>query len=87
MTNNTAWRNGGSGFAFPNAPALFRSNAAAENPISVSPGAQLSRNNWAQSFRSTDPAVAEGPRPPSGGLPPTDFLTTGNGVGASMDAD
>jgi RNA polymerase sigma factor (sigma-70 family) len=84
LSNDTAWHNGGSGFAFPNAPALLRSCAAADNPVTLAATAQLSRDEWAQEFRSTDPASAEGPRPPSGGLPPTAFLATGNGVGASM---
>ncbi|GIF19044.1 RNA polymerase sigma factor (sigma-70 family) [Actinoplanes tereljensis] len=84
LSNNTAWRNGGSGFAFPNAPALLRSNAAAGNPVSLAANAQLSRNNWAETFRSTDPAQAEGARQPDGKLPRTDFLATGDGVGASM---
>ncbi|GIM95778.1 sigma-70 family RNA polymerase sigma factor [Paractinoplanes toevensis] len=84
LSNNTAWRNGGSGFAFPNAPALLRSNAAAGNPVTPAANAQLSRNNWAETFRSTDPATAEGARQPDGKLPRTDFLATGDGVGASM---
>ncbi|MEU4239788.1 sigma-70 family RNA polymerase sigma factor [Actinoplanes sp. NPDC026619] len=84
MSNNTAWHNGGSGFAFPNSPVLLRSNAAADNPVTVSANAQLSRNDWAFVFGSTDPKTAEGPRPPSGLLPQSVFLVTGNGVGASM---
>jgi hypothetical protein len=55
--------------------------------VGAGPDATESRNSWQQgpsTFRSVDPAVAEGPRPTSGRMPVTDFLTTGNGVGASM---
>ncbi|GAA2629672.1 sigma-70 family RNA polymerase sigma factor [Paractinoplanes durhamensis] len=84
LSNNTAWRNGSNGFALPNAPALLRSNAAADNPVALAANAQLSRNNFAETFRSTDPAGAQGARRADGALPRTDFLATGDGVGASM---
>jgi hypothetical protein len=35
-------------------------------------------------FRSTDTTAAQGARRADGSLPATDFLTTGNGMGASM---
>jgi hypothetical protein len=94
LSNNTAYHNGGSGFALPNAAAaVLRANASIDNAAgtaSVSATAALSRNSWqldgwsAATFRSTDPAAATGLRRPDGGLPRTDYLTTGNGVGASM---
>jgi RNA polymerase sigma factor (sigma-70 family) len=92
LSNNTAFRNRGPGFAVPDAPAVLRANAAVGNadPESVSPAAKADRNSWQQdgwsaaTFRSTDPAEAEGPRTAAGKLPGTAFLTTGNGVGASM---
>ena len=48
------------------------------------------RNTWDEGtwtrsmFPTTDPATAESPRASDGSLPPTSFLTTGNGMGASM---
>ncbi|MEU8614553.1 right-handed parallel beta-helix repeat-containing protein, partial [Actinoplanes sp. NPDC048791] len=92
LTNNTAFRNRGTGFAMPDAAAVLRANAAVDNavPQSLSPSATEVRNSWQQdgwsaaTFRSTDPAAAQGPRTAAGRLPGTDFLTTGNGTGASM---
>jgi len=92
LTNNTAYGNRGTGFALPDAAATLRSNTAARNasPVSAGPAAKQSRNGWQPDpaanpgFRSTDASVAEGPRAAGGGLPRTDFLTTGDGVGASM---
>ncbi|MEV4346877.1 sigma-70 family RNA polymerase sigma factor [Actinoplanes sp. NPDC049596] len=94
LTNNTAYRNRGSGFALPGGPATLRSNAAVDNaiePAGVATGSAESRNSWQDDpewtparFRSLDPASAEGPRPATGALPKTNYLTTGNGVGASM---
>jgi RNA polymerase sigma factor (sigma-70 family) len=93
LTNNTAFHNGGTGFALPTSAVTLRSNTAVDNaaPVSAGAAAAQSRNSWQQQppwtaavFRSTDPAVAESTRPPTGKLPTTDFLTTGNGIGASM---
>ena len=92
LSNNTAFDNHGTGFSLPRAAATVRSNVSIGNstPMAAGPAAEQSRNSWQQAgataalFRSTDPAVAEGPRAASGQLPRTDFLTTGNGVGASM---
>jgi RNA polymerase sigma factor (sigma-70 family) len=92
LTNNTAFRNGGTGFALPDAAAVLRANAAVDNanPESLAPSATTVRNSWQQNgwsaakFRSTDPAEAEGPRTAAGKLPGTAFITTGNGIGASM---
>ena len=86
IVNSTAFRNGATGFAFPTGPVLLRSDVAAQNkaPTLLSADAQQSRNDWAATFRSTDPASAEGPRRPDGSLPRTTFLVTGNGTGASM---
>jgi RNA polymerase sigma factor (sigma-70 family) len=92
LANNTAFRNGATGFAVPNAPATLRSNVSVGNDSSVSraAAARSSRNTWdegtwtAAMFRSADPAAAQGARRPDGTLPATDYLTTGNGMGASM---
>ncbi|MFG1989978.1 sigma-70 family RNA polymerase sigma factor [Actinoplanes sp. NPDC048988] len=93
LTNNTAYDNGGSGFALPGGPAVLRTNAAVDNriePAGLAPGSTETRNSWQEDnwtparFRSTDPTTAENPRPPSGRLPATIFLATGNGIGASM---
>jgi hypothetical protein len=92
LSNNTAFRNRGTGFAMPDSAAVLRANAAIDNadPESLSPAAKADRNSWQQDgwsaarFRSTDPAGAEGARTAAGRLPGTDFITTGNGVGASM---
>ncbi|MET7419230.1 sigma-70 family RNA polymerase sigma factor [Dactylosporangium sp. NPDC005555] len=95
FTNNTAYRNGATGFAVATAPATLRSSVAIDNPTAVSANTalQTSRNTWDEGtwtrsmFRSTDPAAAQGPRPASGTLPATTFLTTGNGMGASMNGN
>jgi len=92
LSNNTAFRNRGTGFALPDAAAVLRANVAIDNAVaeSLSPSATAVRNSWQQDgwsaakFRSTDPAEAQGPRPATGRLPGTAFLATGNGVGASM---
>jgi RNA polymerase sigma factor (sigma-70 family) len=92
LTNNTAYRNGAAGFVMADAPATLRSSVAIGNPTAVTANAavQASRNTWdggtwtAAMFRSTDPAAAQGARAPDGSLPPTSFLSTGNGMGASM---
>jgi hypothetical protein len=93
LSNNTAFRNGGDGFRLRSEVALLRSNASIDNgrgAISLAATAAQSRNSWqlagwsAATFRSTDPAEAAGPRPADWRFPRTAFLTTGNGVGASM---
>ena len=86
IVNSTAFRNGAAGYAFPNGPVLLRSDVAVDNktPARLSADAQQSRNDWAATFQSTDPASAEGPRRADGSLPRTNFLVTGNGTGASM---
>ncbi|GIH16806.1 sigma-70 family RNA polymerase sigma factor [Rugosimonospora africana] len=92
LQNNTAFRNGATGFDMPNSPATMRSNVAIGNhtPVSMGAGVRTSRNTWddgtwtASMFRSTDATAAQGARRADGSLPATDFLTTGNGMGASM---
>ena len=86
IVNSTAFDNGGAGFAFPTGSPLLRSDVAVGNatPATLSATAQQSRNDWAATFRSTDPGAAQGPRAADGSLPRTDFLVTGNGTGASM---
>jgi RNA polymerase sigma factor (sigma-70 family) len=92
LSNNTAFRNRGTGFALPDSAAVLRANVAIDNagPERLSPAAKADRNSWQQDgwnaarFRSTDPAGAEGARTAAGRLPGTGFIKTGNGVGASM---
>ncbi|GAA1026718.1 hypothetical protein GCM10009557_05400 [Virgisporangium ochraceum] len=79
LRNNTSFRNGGTGFAVPAGPALLEANASAEDSsLTAAPGVAPS------TFRSTDPTTAVGPRQPDGRLPVTEFLSPGNGPGASM---
>ena len=92
LTNNTAYRNAGTGFGLSAAAATARSNVSLDNAEAVAAGPEVrsSRNTWdggswtVALFRSTDPAVAQGKRRPDGTLPQGDYLVTGNGVGASM---
>ncbi|MEU4423386.1 sigma-70 family RNA polymerase sigma factor [Actinoplanes sp. NPDC024001] len=93
LANNTAFRNVNLGFSMTTAAAVLRNNVAVGNTqgeASASGGAKANNNSWQQSgwsddrFRSTDAAVAEGARTATAGLPPTSYLTTGNGMGASM---
>jgi RNA polymerase sigma factor (sigma-70 family) len=92
LSNNTAFRNGGTGFHLPTAPSTVRSNASIDNArdAELRTGTGSSRNTWdggswaVSAFESTDPSGAQGQRRPDGRLPSTDYLTTGRGVGASM---
>ncbi|GAA0426452.1 hypothetical protein Aca07nite_31920 [Actinoplanes capillaceus] len=93
LGNNTAFRNTGLGFAMTTAPAVLRNNAAIGNDRGeqgLSATAKPTGNSWQVSgfseatFRSVDPAVAEGARTAAAKLPGTDYLSTGNGIGASM---
>ncbi|MFC4064451.1 sigma-70 family RNA polymerase sigma factor [Actinoplanes subglobosus] len=90
LGNNTAFRNSGTGFAITTAPAVLRNNASVGNgrgEQALSAGAKPSNNSWevaAFAFGSEDASVAEGPRTAAGKLPGTDYLSTGNGIGASM---
>ncbi|MEV0898522.1 sigma-70 family RNA polymerase sigma factor [Actinoplanes sp. NPDC049802] len=93
LGNNTAFRNTGLGFAITTAPAVLRNNAAIGNgqgEQGLSASAKPNNNSWQvpgfaeESFRSVDPRVAEGARTGSAELPGTDYLTTSNGIGASM---
>jgi hypothetical protein len=86
VVNCTAFRNGEAGYAFRAGPVLLRSDVAVANrtPAALSAEAQQSRNDWAATFRSTDPASAAGPRRADGSLPRTTFLVTDDGTGASM---
>ncbi|GAA2669180.1 sigma-70 family RNA polymerase sigma factor [Actinoplanes palleronii] len=90
LSNDTAFRNTGLGFAITTAPATLRSDVAVGNTQGeqgLSATAKAANNSWQEkaiSFRSTDPTTAEGSRTTGGGLPPTTFLATTNGAGASM---
>jgi RNA polymerase sigma factor (sigma-70 family) len=90
LGNNTAFENTGLGFAMTTAPAVLRNNAAVGNTRgeqALSSGAKPTGNSWQApgfAFGSEDASVAEGPRTAAGKLPGTDYLATGNGIGASM---
>jgi RNA polymerase sigma factor (sigma-70 family) len=92
LSNNTAFRNGGSGFNLPAGSAVLRGNAAIGNrsPATLGDDGQSSGNTWdggdwtEAMFRSTDPTSAQGQRRPDGGLPATGFLESGDGFGAAM---
>ena len=93
LGNNTAFRNTGLGFAMTSAPAVLRNNVAVGNTRgenSLSAGARPNNNSWQvtgfteAAFRSVDPATAEGARTARAGLPGTTYLSTGNGLGASL---
>ncbi|MDI1463710.1 sigma-70 family RNA polymerase sigma factor [Catellatospora sp. KI3] len=93
VTGNTAFRNGGDGFAFWYSPSVLESNLALGNGRDDNRGdtAREHGNSWNQTgwsvslLRSADPATAEGPRRPDGTLPTTMFLTAIRpGIGAHM---
>jgi RNA polymerase sigma factor (sigma-70 family) len=90
LGNNTAFRNTGLGFAMTTAPAVLRNNAAVGNSRgeqALSAGAKPGNNSWqvpAFAFGSEDASTAEGPRTAAAKLPGTGYLSTGNGIGASM---
>jgi pectate disaccharide-lyase len=92
LQNNTAYRNGATGFDMPDSPATLRSNVAIGNhtAVRIGAGVHTSRNTWdegtwsASMFRSTDTTGVQGARRADGTLPTTGFLITGNGMGASM---
>lgn len=82
LSRNTAWRNADAGFSMRVAAADLRRNVAGDNgvPMFLTADARSAGNSWdegvpAPRFRSTDPAVAEGPRGADGRLPSTGFLT------------
>ncbi|MEU4161409.1 sigma-70 family RNA polymerase sigma factor [Actinoplanes sp. NPDC026670] len=90
LGNNTAFQNSGVGFSMTTAPAVLRNNAALGNTRgeqALSAAAKPNNNSWQVdgfAFGSTDSSVAEGARTAAGKLPGTDYLATGNGIGASM---
>ncbi|GAA1419612.1 sigma-70 family RNA polymerase sigma factor [Catellatospora coxensis] len=96
VTNNTAFRNGATGFAFLYSSARLRNNLALANArdVQVGGGVDDTGNSWGQSgwvttvLRSGDPSTARGERTPSGQLPTTTFLLNRKDktMGASMTA-
>ncbi|GAA2395640.1 hypothetical protein Cme02nite_55980 [Catellatospora methionotrophica] len=96
VTNNTAYRNGGTGFAFVYSQARLRRNVALANgrDVQVGGGVDDAGNSWGQDgwattvLRSGDPATARGERAPTGQLPSTTFLLNRKDktMGASMTA-
>ncbi|TDC84207.1 sigma-70 family RNA polymerase sigma factor [Micromonospora sp. KC606] len=96
LTNNTAYRNGGTGFAFRYSSSRLRRNLALANARDVQLGAAVddADNSWHQSgwtttiLRSGDPTTARGERTAAGLFPPTTFLLNRKDttMGASMTA-
>ncbi|GIE99456.1 sigma-70 family RNA polymerase sigma factor [Paractinoplanes rishiriensis] len=93
LTNNTALRNGRHGFRLLETTAgALTDNVASGNsgdPVRANAGATQRGNIWqdaAALFRSTDAAVAQGPRAADGTLPRSDFLVPAGSAGADMSA-
>jgi hypothetical protein len=96
LTSNTAYRNGGTGFAFLDSSAVLRRNLALANAHDVQMGGGVddADNSWRQSgwattvLRSGDPTTAQGERTAAGLFPPTTFLLNRKDktMGASMTA-
>ncbi|MBB5867958.1 RNA polymerase sigma factor (sigma-70 family) [Allocatelliglobosispora scoriae] len=93
VTGNTAYRNGGDGFAFWFSPSVLRANLAQGNGRDDNRGDTVQEfgNSWNQAdwnpalLRATDQRTAEGARRADGRLPRTAFLTSGrSGTGATM---
>ncbi|WP_155372791.1 sigma-70 family RNA polymerase sigma factor [Catellatospora vulcania] len=96
VTNNTAYRNGATGFAFLLSSARLRNNLALANgrDVQVGGGVDDADNSWGQPgwattvLRSGDPSTARAERT-AGRLPSTTFLLNRKDktIGASMTAD
>ncbi|WDZ84116.1 sigma-70 family RNA polymerase sigma factor [Micromonospora cathayae] len=90
LTDNTAFDNGASGFDLTDANGTARGNLAVDNGVRRGADVSSRGNSWdgaersRTTFRSTDPAVAEGPRRPDGTLPATTYLVSRDGLGADM---
>ncbi|MGB2571841.1 sigma-70 family RNA polymerase sigma factor [Micromonospora citrea] len=92
LSLNTAFDNGGAGFDLPDARGVARENLAVDNktPVNLGSAVDSAGNSWdggrwtRSAFRSTNPSIAEGARPPDGRLPSTDYLRTRDGIGARM---
>ncbi|GIH11067.1 hypothetical protein Rhe02_91340 [Rhizocola hellebori] len=97
LSNNTAYRNGATGFAFVYSQSLMRRNLALANgrDAQLGEGVDDSGNSWGDArwsttdLRSGDPTTARGERGPSGRLPATTFLLNRKDptMGASMTAN
>jgi hypothetical protein len=87
LSNDTAFRNGKTGFLFKDGTAILTGDIASGNgdAVSLGPGVTASGNSWSGSakFASTDAGTAQGPRQADGTLPVTRFLVA-TGAGASM---
>ncbi|GAA1287864.1 sigma-70 family RNA polymerase sigma factor [Saccharothrix xinjiangensis] len=96
FTGNSALRNAGDGFALGDSGSSVRRNFSFGNREQVVPTRRVPEegNTWdgpgwgTHVLRSLDPGTAEGPRPPDGSLPATDYLvnTRDPSVGAPMTA-
>lgn len=92
LTDNTAYRNGATGFWLPAAAASLYGNIAVGNgqDTVLTHVTDAAHNSWQDArsttslFLSTRPDGAEAARPPSGALPATSFLRARNGRGADM---
>jgi RNA polymerase sigma factor (sigma-70 family) len=94
VRNNTAFRNGKTGFAFEMSVATLRQNLAVDNArdVQLGGGVAAADNSWNQTgwtgsaVLTGDSTSALAPRAPDGGLPRTAFLTNTRNprIGASM---
>jgi hypothetical protein len=92
--NNTAYRNGGTGFDAADSRSTLLRNLSVRNRTAVSLGSSTGSGNswdiggsWSDaSLLSTDPAVITGPRSADGTIRSSDFLRPRNysGIGASI---
>ncbi|MFC5288287.1 DUF1565 domain-containing protein [Actinokineospora guangxiensis] len=86
IDRSTAWRNGKAGVDLSDADGTATRNLSVGNGQNATMGsnADHSGNSWniggTWSFTSADPSVITGPRPSSGGIPPTTFLRPANGA-------
>jgi RNA polymerase sigma factor (sigma-70 family) len=94
VRNNTAFRNGKTGFAFVESAAVLRNNLAAGNGRDVDLGGRVDAagNSWDSATPAgadlvgMDTVSAFAPRTADGRLPRTTFLSSRNGLGASTTA-
>lgn len=83
VTRCTAWKNGGTGFAFKNSSATLTENLSVNNGSAavLGPLVKASGNSWNLGgpwndarFKSTDPGTVTGPRAVDGSIVTSDFL-------------
>ncbi|HEX8627539.1 MAG TPA: right-handed parallel beta-helix repeat-containing protein [Catenuloplanes sp.] len=91
IANNTAWRNGGTGFDFADSTSTLTGNLSVANRTAVKAGSsRASGNSWnlpgPWTLASTDPAKITGARGAGGAIVTSPFLRPANGaaVGARI---